>query len=67
MANVNIWDPFNVLRGGNPFSELQQMQRDMARMFGQLFGGNLPVPEVTGARTPVGRDVRERGQADREI
>ncbi len=53
MANLSLFDPFNILRGGNPLSELQQMQRDMARMFSQFLGANIPAPEVTGARTPL--------------
>jgi HSP20 family protein len=55
MANLIQLDPFKILRGGDPFTEFLQMQREMGRLFGQIFGGNLPVPKVAvaGEWTPL--------------
>ncbi len=51
MANLTRFDPFGVLRG-DPFAELQQMQRDMFRLFGR-FLGNVSTPEAAGEWKPM--------------
>jgi HSP20 family protein len=39
MKSLMRWDPFTMLRAGDPFEELRTMQREMDRMFGRLLGG----------------------------
>jgi HSP20 family protein len=46
MADLTRRDPLKAARR-DPFSELLQMQRDMERLFSQVFGGNAPPVEVT--------------------
>ena len=37
MPNLTLFDPFGILTG-DPFKQMQQMQSDMFRMFGQFLG-----------------------------
>lgn len=49
MADLIRWDPFRIMRRGDPFSELRQMQRDMDRLFNQFFGREAAAADVTTA------------------
>ncbi len=40
------WDPLKVMRRWDPFSELREMQREMARLYDRFLGKEIPVSEI---------------------
>jgi HSP20 family protein len=41
------WDPFTVMRRGDPFDELRYMQRDMERLFDRFLGKEISVSDLS--------------------